>query len=179
MSATVNSPVAIASYCNLAEPRENLSGNLVFSVALLFDKKQDLSKIREAAERAGKEKFGNKWEATKKKPNFKWPFRDGDVDKEGDAAYAGKIFINVSNRKPVGAVGPDGKAIDISEVYSGCRVKGALQFSGYDKGGGKGVGAYIVAVQKVADGERLDGAAMNPEGLFDAIEEEESEEYSF
>ena len=175
-NTSVMSPVATASYVQLSAPKLDQYGNSKYAVSLIFPKSTDLKALKAAAEAAGKAKFGDKWETTRKKTNFRWPFRDGDLDKPEDEAYKNSIFMNTSTTKPIGACdagnNPTGKPqnIDISEIYAGCKVRAHLNVSAYQKDGGIGVGVYINAIQKVADGEPLGMMAVNPENVFEAIE---------
>lgn len=174
-------PVATASYVQLAAPKLDQYGNSKYAVSLIFPKSTNLKMLKATAETAGKLKFGDKWETVRKKTNFKWPFRDGDLDKPEDEAYKNSIFVNTSTNKPIGACdagnNSTGKpvSIDITEIYSGCKVRAYLNFSAYQKDGGIGVGAYINAIQKVADGEPLGMPPVIAESVFEAIEIPEEE----
>jgi hypothetical protein len=102
-------------------------------------------------------------------PILRMPFRDGDNPKEVASLknadqLAGSWFFNVRNqfKQPV-IIGPTGRAVDpatltTDDIYSGAHYRLLLNFGYYDKKGNKGVSAYINAVMKVKDGDRLDNA---------------------
>lgn len=91
--------------------------------------------------------------------------RDGDAN--DSEAYKGKYFLNVkSDKKPnVVKVGPDGKTLvnvtDEDEVYSGCYAMISVNLHAYARNGNIGVSAYIRAVCKTKDGERLSGGVAD------------------
>ena len=104
------------------------------------------------------------------------PLRDGDsMTDSGEPRgpeFANHVFISAkagTKRKPFVVDGNLQPVIDESEVYSGCYVNVALQFFGYANSGNKGVSASLIGVQKVADGERLGGPALEAEDVFSAI----------
>lgn len=158
----VISPQAVLSYPHLFEP--NLPPGAtepVYSCALVFEKGTDLSELKKAALAAATEKFGNKAEGLIRDGKLKMPFRN---DAEDKGYPEGSIFMNVKNKSKPGVVstypGPDGKptAIDSpDQVYAGCRVRASLRAYAYDVSGNKGVAFSLGNLQKLADGDRLDG----------------------
>lgn len=186
--ATAMTPEFVGSYAgNLVHGQENDDGKLVFSVRADFDPATckgfdpadpksvpDWAKegIKAAIE-AGKVK---KWNG--KVPNgLKMPLLDGDDS--GKEELEGLYYMNLKSygrRPPI--VGPDGKAMDPDlevndeTIYSGAKFRAKIQFAPYDHKGNKGIGAYVVAIQKVADGERKSGgiSASQAEDMFGAVE---------
>ncbi|CAB4121436.1 Protein of unknown function DUF2815 [uncultured Caudovirales phage] len=158
----VISPQAVLSYPHLFEP--NLPPGAtepVYSCALVFEKGTDLSELKKAALAAATEKFGNKAEGLIRDGKLKMPFRN---DAEDKGYPAGSIFMNVKNKSKPGIVstypGQDGKptAIDSpDQVYAGCHVRASLRAYAYDVSGNKGVAFSLGNLQKLADGDRLDG----------------------
>jgi hypothetical protein len=72
--------------------------------------------------------------------------------------------MNVKNKSKPGIVstypGPDGKPTPIDDtnaIYAGCRVRASLRAYAYDVSGNKGVAFSLGNLQKLADGDRLDG----------------------
>ena len=119
------------------------------------------------------QKEDKKWEG-KVPSNLTMPFKNGDDSDNPE--FSGTMYANLKaykRRPPI--IGPDGNAlmqIDEDTVYSGAKFRAIVQFAPYNHTkGGKGVSAYIVAVQKVADGERKDGSISESqaEGMFDAV----------
>ena len=88
----------------------------------------------------------------------------------------GTTFINVSSKQQPGVVdryaGADGKPrpiTDPSELYPGCFVRASLRPFTYDTNGSKGVSFALNNLQKLRDGERIDGR-LRAEDEFEAIE---------
>lgn len=158
----VISPQAVLSYPHLFEP--NLPPGAtepVYSCALVFEKGTDLAELKKAALAAATEKFGNKAEGLIRDGKLKMPFR---TDAEDKGYPAGSIFMNVKNKSKPGIVstypGPDGKPTSIedpSAIYAGCKVRASLRAYAYDVSGNKGVAFSLGNLQKLADGDRLDG----------------------
>lgn len=104
------------------------------------------------------------------------PLRDGDsLTDSGEPRgpeFAGCWFIAAkagTKRKPFVVDGNLQPIIDESEVYSGCYINAAVQFFAYENSGNKGISASLVGVQKVKDGERLGGPALEAEDVFTAL----------
>lgn len=114
----------------------------------------------------GKEKL---WDG-KIPTSLRMPFINGDDSEKSE--FHGRFYSNIkSYEKQPPIIGPNGKAmmgISQDTVYSGAKYRAVLQFAPYNNAGGKGVSAYIVALQKVADGERRDGgiSESQAESLF-------------
>lgn len=165
-------PVGRLSYPHLFEPQVGPSGgDPKYSCAIIFEEGTDLSKLEKIAEDAGREKFGDKYDALKKAGKLRSPFRDDGEDK---GYPEGSIFINAKSTAAPGIVstipGPDGKPskiTDPSAVYAGCYVRASLRAYGYDTNGNKGVAFALNNIQKVKDGDRLDGR-LKAEDEFEA-----------
>lgn len=104
------------------------------------------------------------------------PLRDGDLPNDSGEPrgpeFAGHWFIAAkasTKRKPFVVDGNRNLILDESEVYSGCYVNIAVQFYGYSNSGNKGISASLIGVQKVKDGERLGGPALEAEDVFGVI----------
>lgn len=149
MAISVSSP-------QLAE-RVQTSGKYSVSVLIPKDDKATVDAINAAVDVAideGISKFGGK------KPNkaaIKLPLRDGDVERE-DEAYKGHYFINANSNTAPQIVDRAVKPIlDRSEVYSGCYARVSLNFYAFNSNGNKGIACGLGNIQKVRDGEPLDG----------------------
>lgn len=163
------------SYAHLFEPHAIDGNEPKYSVSVIIPKsdKETLRAIKEAVNEAkeqGKGKWGGKVPA-----NVKTPLRDGDVDREGDEAYAGCYFLNANSKNKPGIVDVNVQPIlDATEVYSGCYARLTLNFYAYNANGNKGVAAGLGNVQKLADGEPL-GGFTRAEDDFDVIESAEDD----
>lgn len=163
------------SYAHLFEPHAIDGNEPKYSVSVIIPKsdKETLQAIKEAvaeAKEQGKGKLGGKVPA-----NIKTPLRDGDIDREGDEAYAGCYFLNANSKNKPGIVDVNVQPIlDSTEVYSGCYARLTLNFYAYNANGNKGIAAGLGNVQKLADGEPL-GGFTRAEDDFDAIESAEDD----
>lgn len=104
------------------------------------------------------------------------PLRDGDsMTDSGEPRgpeFAGHWFIAAkasTKRKPFVVDGSLQPIIDESEIYSGAYCNFAIQFFGYENSGNKGISASLIGVQKVKDGERLGGPALEAADVFSAL----------
>src|SRR5699024_3750245 len=114
-------------------------------------------------------KFGGK------KPNkaaIKLPLRDGDVERE-DEAYKGHYFVNANSNNAPQIVDRVVKPIlDRSEEISGCYARVSLNFYAFNSNGNKGVACGLGNIQKVRDGEPLDGRT-NAADDFASLEDDD------
>lgn len=126
-----------------------------------------IEKAIAAAKEAGKEKFGGKIP-----PNLKTKFRDGDIDRPEDEAYADSMFLNANSKSQPGIVDAKcQKIIDRDEFYSGCYGYASITFYAYKhEKGGKGIGASLNNVMKTKDGKMLGGSRASAEVEFAGIE---------
>ena len=163
----------VLSYVNLFEARKmNDSGDASYSVCLLIDKDSpEVPKIKAAIEEAVKEMVARYPKLKGTLPKM-WnnPLRDGDAEKDGEE-YKGRYFINCKRKESQGApLVIDGRKQIITEkaeVYSGCIGNVAVSFYPYEFTGKYGVGVGLNAVQKAAEGPRLDGGTSIDE--FDTL----------
>ena len=166
------------SYPNLFTPRETPSGEEKFGCALIFDAAADLSELKAAARAAAEARWGDKAKAMLRDKSIRWPFRDG-AEKSGRGYGPGTVFLNVSTTRAPGIVGryagPDGRPKPISdadELYPGCKVRASLVPFAYDTSGNRGVSFLLNNIQKLGEGERLDGR-LDAEDEFDVWDDDE------
>jgi hypothetical protein len=124
-----------------------------YSGAFLFPKsnKELYRKMRATIDRLieeAKEKMFN----GKIPKGFRDPLQDGDerYDEKGDEAYKGMWFVNAncSAKSKVDVVGEDLNSLESkTELYSGGWGRVSITFMAYDKGGGRGIGAYLNNIQ--------------------------------
>ena len=162
------------SYFHGWEPVSINGGAEKYSVSVLIPKndKATIDAINVAIDAAIEEgiaKFGGK------KPNkaaIKLPLRDGDVERE-DEAYKGHYFVNANSNTAPQIVDRVVKPIlDRSEVYSGCYARVSLNFYAFNSNGNKGVACGLGNIQKVRDGEPLDGRT-NAADDFASLEDDD------
>ncbi len=174
--SNVNTPKFRVSYPNVFKPKRNdLSGKDEYSLVALFKKGEDLTKLKEAAQKAIITKWGPdkaKWPA-----NLRSPFRDqAERAKEVDGKRIlpagheeGAIFLNLKSAQAPGVVDQQvQKIINEADFYAGCYALASVNAYAYDQKGNRGVSFGLGNIQKVADGEPL-GNRARPEQDFAPI----------
>lgn len=168
MADKITTPLFRLSFAQLFTPKADQSGNLKYSLNMLFPKTTDLTLLKEAAKAAVVAKWG---------PNppkgLKNPFRDGD-EKDYDG-YAGHIFVTASSKNKPGLVDQNVQPImDQALLYSGCYCYASINayaYEGKDAKGAilnRGVAFGLMNVQLVKAGEPF-GARSNPTDDFAAV----------
>lgn len=178
--ANVNTPAFRVSYPNVFKPRKNdLNDKMEYSIVALFKKGEDLTKLKEACQKAIVDKWGP--DKTKWPKNLRTPFRlQEERAKEVDGKRIlpagheeGAVFLNLkSNRKP-GVVDQNVQdIINEEEFYAGCWARASVNAFAYSQKGNNGVSFGLGNIQKVKDGEPL-GNRARPEEDFAPIQSDE------
>jgi hypothetical protein len=105
----------------------------------------------------------------KTKPKYEL-LRDGD-EKE-DPAYEGAFYINAKSNEdhPPKVMDRDRVEVaDPNEVYAGCYVQAIISIYAYNKNGNSGVGASLLGVRKIKDGEPLTGSVVSDSDFDDNL----------
>lgn len=165
--SSIITPEAILSYPRLFEPEVGPSGgDPKYSCCLVFPAGSDLKELKKAAIEAAQEKWGEKAVPGIRSGKLRMPFRDDPEDVADKGYPEGSTFMNVRTKKAPGVVSifpdpnNDGKPMPITdedEVYAGCYVRASLRAFAYDTQGNRGVSFALNNVQKLRDGERIDG----------------------
>lgn len=158
----VITPEAIISYPHIFEPQTPPGANEpVYSCALVFADDVDLTNMKAAASAVAKEKWGDKAREMLKGGKIRMPFRE---DGEEKGYPVGSTFMNVKSKQQPGVVSiyadENGKPAVISDpsaIYPGAIVKASLRAYAYDVNGNRGVSFSLGNIQKVRDGQRMDG----------------------
>ena len=167
------------SYVHLFEPWSNDPDDPAkYSCVVLIPKSDKrtlaaLEKARLAAVAAGKAKFGASWG----KRELKYIVHDGDIEADLDAnpEYEGHMYMSVSaNTKPGVVDGYVRPILDSMEVYSGCYARVSVGAFPYKAKGNEGVSFGLNHVQKLGDGEPLDGRSR-AEDDFEPIDEDDED----
>ena len=165
------------SYTHLFTPRAmNDDQDPKYSALLLIPKTDKKTKAKidraiEAATEAGKARFGKAWG----RRGVSTTLRDGDEegDLESNPELAGHYFMNVSAKnKPYVVDRARDLITDPTEVYSGCYAYVSLGAFAYNVSGNQGVSFGLNGVQKVAEGEPLDGRSR-AEDDFEVLDDED------
>lgn len=175
----VMTPIGIASFITLKEPRAIVEGNEPrFSITLIFDKAAQNTKqfkeLEEAIEQALMQKWPNK--ATRPR-DLRSPFRDGG-EKEGiyEGYKRGDIFINPWSQKKPGVVDINRQdLLDLDDVFAGWTARANVRPFAYDRAGKRGVGLFLDNVQFLREGKRLDGRKAASESYPDDQKEDAEE----
>lgn len=173
-STTITTGKVRFSFCNIFTAKAGQDGGEPkYSTAILIPKsdKETVRKIKaaiEAAKVAGTAKLGGKIPA-----NLKQPLRDGDIEKEDDPNYAGHYFLNCNNKRKPGIVDRErNEILDPNEVYSGCYGRVNITFYAFNVPTQKGIACALNHVQKLEDGEALDGRVSVDEAFGDDFEDD-------
>jgi hypothetical protein len=173
----VVTPKAMLSYPHLdkPQPKRKATDKSKFSAAFVFAPGTDLSGMEAAAIAAAEERWGSKAKDMLKKGSLRSPFRK---DAESKGYEEGSTFINArSDYKPglvylhaepgteKPALVPEDKVREV--FYPGAIVRAQLSAFAYDTDGNRGVSFGLNHVQKIAEGERIDGR-QDPDEVFDA-----------
>lgn len=141
-----------------------------FSTMILVPKsdKRTVAALRaaeKAAAEAGKAKFNGRVPS-----NLASIIHDGDTeaDLEVTPEREGHLYLTVSSKTKPGIVDVNVNPImDPTEVYSGCYARVALNAYAYNTNGNKGISFGLNHLQKLEDGEPLDGRTR-AEDVFSA-----------
>lgn len=164
------------SYAHVFEPASINGSEEKYSVSIIIDKedKKTISAIEkavEAAKQAGMAKFGGKIPGS-----LKLPLRDGDVDREDDEVYAGKMFINANAKTKPGLVDKKGRPIiDPTEFYSGCYGYASITFYAFNSNGNKGIACGLNNIMKTEDGEPLGGRSKAEDDFAALIDNDDDD----
>ena len=155
MRKKILTPEFRIAFNHLFEAKENLSGNLKYSVTMLFDKeKADLSEIKKIIKETAKDRWGSKLPK-----DLKSPISDGD-EKDYNG-FENSWYINASSDFKAGIVDAEcQEIIDPSELYAGCYARATINAYAWENMGRKGVSVSVQNIQKIRDcepEERLDG----------------------
>ena len=161
MSTKVVTGKVRLSFCQLFEPKAIDGGAPKYSVTLLIPKSDTatLGKIKAAMNEAA-DNFRKKNGAAALPANPINPLHDGDGMKPSTGEpygpeCKGHYVMAVScseSQKPVVVDAAGNAILDPGEVYSGCYGRASINFYGYNNRK-KGIGAGLLAVQKLHDGE--------------------------
>lgn len=163
------------SYAHLFAPAADLNGDEKYSASFIIPKNsKTVGIVKKAMEELLAQPETQK--VLGKTKNFSHPLlRDGDEDRPDDEAYKDAFFLNAKSNldhKPKVLTRDLTAVADPDEVYSGCYVQAVLNIYPYNKGGNKGIGASLMAVRKVKDGEPLTGSVVSENDFDDSLLED-------
>ncbi len=152
-----------------------------FSAQIILPKDHaQVEEFKEKILKVAKERFPKIVTGNKIPSKLKIPLRDGDAefDEEEDLeVYGGCYFFNSNNKQRPTALNRDRSQIAEEDniLYSGCYCNVIVDLYGYDTAGNKGVGAALMGVQFLRDGEALGGRGVSAND-FDEVEEDDDDD---
>lgn len=171
MADKLITPYFRAGYVGLfrpSAPLANPTGKKKYTIKALFPADADLSELKKAAGAVAVEKWGNAVPKT-----LRSPFR---MNEELDNPVAGipddwivMTFAANEDRRPGIVDANNQDIIDESECYSGAWFRAQIRPYAYDQAGNKGVSFGLEHVQKVKDGEPLEGGRIPANKVFEPI----------
>ena len=168
------------SYVNVWQPKAmEESGKPKYSVSFIFPKSDTatikaLETATEAAYEIGASKLKGNGRSVPPISSIKTPLRDGDIERPDDEAYANSYFLNANSVTQPGIVDADRQPIlDQNEVYSGCYGRASLTFYAFNRSGNRGIACGLNNLQKIRDGEPLDGHTRAEDDFADFDEDDD------
>ena len=167
------------SYANVWEAKAINGGAPKFSLSLIIPKSdtatvEAIENATEAAYDIGSAKLKGNSRSVPPLSAIKTPLRDGDIEKPDDEAYANSYFLNANSTTAPGIVDADRQPIlDRSEVYSGCYGRASITFYAFNSNGNKGIACGLNNLQKIRDGEPLDGHTRAEDDFADFDEDDD------
>ena len=168
MAERIHTPAGTARFVSILTPRQskddagNPQGEPKYEITLIFDEDTNISAMKKAALAVGVEKFGAKFPDMVKKGKYNWPFVDNeDMVNDDDERIVGfenpGCKVKFKSKDKPGIVDADAEPImDKSEIYDGMKARVSCRPFAYDNKA-KGVGFFLINVQKLDDGDRLSG----------------------
>ena len=145
-----------------------------YSITMLIPKSDTatMNRISAAMQEAGNVALNSKWNG-QAPAQVKNPIWDGDGVRDSGEAFGpeckGCWVITASSKQQPNVYDINlNPIIDQTQIYPGMYGRANINFAGYNFAGRKGIGCYLVMVQKVADGELLGGNNPTPEQAFGA-----------
>jgi hypothetical protein len=157
------------SYPHIFRPGETLNGDMKYSASLIIPKNSETAKRANKVVLDLMAKPETKQILGKTKPKYEL-LRDGD-EKE-DPAYEGAYFINAKSNEdhPPKIMDKDRVEVaDPNEVYAGCYVQAIISIYAYNKNGSSGLGATLLGIRKIKDGEPLTGSVVTESDFDDSL----------
>lgn len=151
------------SYANVFEPRKNPNGDEKYSLTILIPKSDvnTYQNIMNEMNKVLQENVASVFNGVMP-ANPKMPIYDGDGVRPSGEAFGAEckghwVMTANSNTAPEVVDANCQPIISKNEFYSGCYGRASLRFYAYNQNGNKGIGCGLGNVQKLEDGQPLDG----------------------
>ncbi|SHF23762.1 Protein of unknown function [Seinonella peptonophila] len=158
------------AYPNVFRPYAVEGQEPKYSICLLIPKsdQETIARIEQAIE-AAKEVARNRY-GGKLPSNLKTPLRDGDEEKPDYPAFQGHYFLNASSKYRPGIVDQDlTPLLDTTEFHAGCYGRASINFYPYNVSGNQGIAAGLNNLQKLSEGDSLDGRSRAEDEFADDV----------
>ena len=158
----------------------NGEGEPAFSASFLMQPNHPaVTKLKDAFETLGKEKWSQKWPQVKKEMEAKdrTALHDGDT-KASYAGFEGMLYVSARNKVRPLVIDKDKTPLSIidGKPYAGCYVHASIELWCQDNNYGKRINASLRGVQFVKDGEAFAGGGSASEDDFDDLSVDETED---
>lgn len=165
------------SYASVFEPRAINGGEEKYSVTLLIPKTDNdtyqriMAELNKTLQEAVSDTFKGVMPAN---PNL--PIYDGDGLRPSGEPFGQEckghwVMSAKSNSAPEIVDAQRNPIISKNEFYSGCYGRASLRFYAYNQNGNKGVGCGLANLQKLEDGQPLDGRTTAAEDFGTPIQQ--------
>lgn len=151
------------SYANVFEPRETPNGDEKYSVTVLIPKTDTdtYQRIMTEINKCLQENLSTTFKGVMP-ANPRLPIYDGDGLRESGEPFGAEckghwVLPAKSNNAPEIVDATCNPIISKNEFYSGCYGRVSIRFYAYNQNGNKGIGCGLGNVQKLEDGQFLDG----------------------
>jgi hypothetical protein len=162
----VVTPVCRLAFPHVFEKVTNFNGKEEYSITMVFDKKTDMSTLKNALIKAAKNEFGE--DVDLKTLDLK-RIRDGNEMERDEFKNAWIVRAKTVLSQPGVVDAQLNKILDPTEIYSGVYAIVALTAKAYTQPS-KGVTFYLNHVQKVKDGTPFVGGGSKAEDVFSELE---------
>ncbi len=166
------------SYANVFEPRAVNGGEEKYSITLLIPKSDNdtyqrlMAEINKTLQEGVVDTFKGVMPSN---PNL--PIYDGDGLRPGGEPFGQEckghwVVSAKSNNAPEVVDANCNPIISKNEFYSGCYGRASIRFYAYNQNGNKGIGCGLGNVQKLEDGQPLDGRTTAAEDFGTPIQQQ-------
>lgn len=173
------------SYVSAFEPRVTPNGDEKYSVTLLIPKTntEAYQTIMNEIQKCLQENIATTFKGVAP-ANSRLPIYDGDGVREsgepfGEECKGHWVISAKSNTAPEVVDANLNPIISKSEFYSGCYGRASIRFYAYNQNGNKGIGCGLGNLQKLRDGQPLDGRTSAKEdfGAFTPAPQPQTPQY--
>jgi hypothetical protein len=163
-------PVGVLSYPSLFEPRTSFPGQPPkYQASLVIPKarRAELKPLEDAIMQVATAHFGGPGKdvaAMFKSGKLTHPLKDGDEKRPDDPLYKGAVFFQASTDSKHAPVLVDASTqpiMDPGALYPGAICRLQVYVCPFDQTMKKGVTLLLNGVQKLRDGERIDGRTVD------------------